>query len=132
VLTGKYRRGETGRHTGLGGRLFHPEDTPQITAIIDTLQAIAAECDSNPGRIAIAWVKAKGALPIIGPRTRAQLEDNLAAAAVALSDEQLRRLDAASAIPLGFPYEMLAIPAYQDRMFGGVRALVDVPLQPVR
>jgi len=66
------------------------------------LQAIALECDSNPGCIAIAWVKAKGAPPIIGPRTRVQLEDNLAVA------------------------------AYQDRIFGGMRALVDVPLQPVR
>src|SRR2546422_2021447 len=71
VLTGKYRRGESGRQTGMGGRLFHPEDTPQKTAIVDMLEAMAKEMGSNAGRVAIAWVGAKGTIPIIGPRTRA-------------------------------------------------------------
>ena len=74
VLTGKYRKGEDGRRSGMGGRLFHAEDTPQKTAIIDTLEAIAEEIGSIAGRVAIAWVSAKGAIPIIGPRTRAQLD----------------------------------------------------------
>lgn len=79
VLTGKYRKGETGRDQGMGGRVFQPENTPQRSAIIDTLEAIASETGSNPGRVAIAWVRAKGVWPIIGPRTRAQLDDNLGA-----------------------------------------------------
>jgi aryl-alcohol dehydrogenase-like predicted oxidoreductase len=132
VLTGKYRKGETGRQTGLGGRLFHPEDTSQKTAIIDTLEAVAEEIGSTASRVAIAWVSGKGALPIIGPRTRAQLDDNLAAVDVSLSEDQMRRLDQVSAIPLGFPHDMLAIPAYQDRIMGGKRALVDLPVHTVR
>jgi aryl-alcohol dehydrogenase-like predicted oxidoreductase len=132
VLTGKYRRRETGRQTALGGRLFHPEDTPQKSAILDTLEAVADENGSNVGRVAIAWVAAKGAIPIIGPRTRAQLDDNLASIEVLLSADQIRRLDEASAIPLGFPHDMLATPAYQDRIAGGKRALLDLPAMPVR
>jgi aryl-alcohol dehydrogenase-like predicted oxidoreductase len=132
VLTGKYRKGETGRQTALGGRLFHPENTPQKSAIIDTLESIAEENGSNAGRVAIAWVSAKGAIPIIGPRTRAQLDDNLAAVDASLSDDQIRRLDMVSAISLGFPHDMLAIPAYQDRIAGGKRALLDLPSVPVR
>jgi aryl-alcohol dehydrogenase-like predicted oxidoreductase len=132
ILTGKYRRGETGRQTAMGGRLFHPEDTPQTSAIIDTLEAVAEEIGSNPGRVAIAWVVAKGVIPIIGPRTRPQLDDNLAATSLALSDNQIRRLDEASAIPLGFPHDMLAAPAYRDRIAGGKRALLDPPAVPVR
>lgn len=132
VLTGKYRKGETGRQTGMGGRLFHAEDTPQKTAILDTLETIAEEIGSNAGRVAIAWVSAKGATPIIGPRTRAQLDDNLAAVEVSLTADQVRRLDEVSAIPLGFPHDMLAAPAYQDRIAGGKRALLDLPIQPVR
>jgi hypothetical protein len=73
-----------------------------------------------------------GVIPIIGPRTRAQLDDNLAATSLALSDNQLRRLDEASAIPLGFPHDMLAAPAYRDRIAGGKRALLDPPAVPVR
>src|SRR5258706_11926260 len=132
VLTGKYRRGETGRQTGMGGRLFHAEDTPQKTAIVDMLEAIAKETGSNAGRVAIAWVSAKGTIPIIGPRTRAQLDDNLAAVDVSLTADQIRRLDEVSAISLGFPHDLLASPATQDRIAGGKRALLDLPVRPVR
>jgi hypothetical protein len=76
---------------------------------------------------AIAWVSAKGAIPIIGPRTRAQLEDNLAAVEVSLSGDQVRRLDEVSAISLGFPHDLLADPATQDRIASGKRALLAEP-----
>ena len=132
VLTGKYRKGEDGRRSGMGGRLFHAEDTPQKTAIIDTLEVIAEEIGSIAGRVAIAWVSAKGAIPIIGPRTRAQLDDNLASAEVRLSHDQIARLDDASPVTLGFPHEMLALAAYQDRITGGKRALLDLPSHAVR
>jgi aryl-alcohol dehydrogenase-like predicted oxidoreductase len=132
VLTGKYRKGETGRQTGMGGRLFHAENTPQKTAIVDMLEAIAEETGSNAGRVAIAWVSAKGAIPITGPRTRAQLDDNLPATEVSLMADHIRRLDEVSAISLGFPHDMLAASATQDRIAGGKRALLDLPTHPVR
>jgi aryl-alcohol dehydrogenase-like predicted oxidoreductase len=132
VLTGKYRRGESGRQTGMGGRLFRPEDTLQKTAILDTLEQVARETGSNSGRVAIAWVSAKGALPIIGPRTRAQLDDNVAAADLRLSADQLGRLDEASAVSMGFPHDMVSAPATQDRIAGGKRALLNMPDHPVR
>jgi hypothetical protein len=37
-----------------------------------------------------------------------------------------------SAISLGFPHDLLAAPATQDRIAGGKRALLDLPAQPVR
>ena len=54
----------------------------------------------------------KGAIP-----TRAQLDDNLAATSLALSDNQIRRLDEAST-------------AYWDRIAGGKRALLGPPTVP--
>src|SRR5262249_12099371 len=78
MLTGKYRKGEKGRAEGFGGRIFQPENSPQRTAILDTLMAVADDAGVTAGEIAIAWVAAKGSLPIIGPRTLAQLESNLA------------------------------------------------------
>jgi diketogulonate reductase-like aldo/keto reductase len=96
------------------------------------LEAIANETGSNAGRVAIAWVGAKGTIPIIGPRTRAQLDDNLAAVDVSLTADQIRRLDEVSAISLGFPHDLLAGPATQDRIAGGKRALLDLPVRPVR
>ena len=47
----------------------------------------------------IAWVAAKGSLPIIGP----ELENNLAGGKVTLSPEQMARLDEVRAIPQAFP-----------------------------
>ena len=41
---------------------------------------------------------------IVGARTEDQLRDNLAAADLALSDEELARLDDVSRVPLLYPY----------------------------
>ncbi|RKG84385.1 aldo/keto reductase [Corallococcus terminator] len=130
LLTGKYRRGEQGRREGLK-TLVHAEDTDQKRAIVDTLEAVAKELDTNTGRVAIAWVSARGVMPILGPRTRAQLDDNLAAASLVLSPEQLQRLDAVSAVPLGFPHELLAAPDNVSALAGGKGALLALPSTPV-
>ena len=131
LLTGKYRKGETGRETGMGGRVFQPENSAQRTAIIDRLESVAAETNSNPGRVALAWVSAKGVLPIIGPRTRAQLDDNLAALDLSLSAEHLRQLDEVSAITLGFPHDLFT-PGLQNRLTGGKLEFFDRPGVPAR
>lgn len=102
LLTGKYRRGEIGRVT-TWKNLFQLEDSPQRTAVLDTLTEVAHELDANEGRVALAWTIAKGVVPIVGPRTAAQVEDNLGAAHLTLSAAQLQRLDIASAIPFGYP-----------------------------
>ncbi|MEA1672856.1 aldo/keto reductase [Nitrospirillum sp. BR 11163] len=114
LLTGKYRQGETGRKEAMGGNIFQQENSPQRTAILDTLIEIAKELGAAPGEVAIAWVASKGTLPIIGPRTIEQLNSNLAAAKVALSAEQIARLDQVSALPVAFPYNVLegARPGY--------------------
>jgi aryl-alcohol dehydrogenase-like predicted oxidoreductase len=119
MLTGKYRQGEKGRAEGFGGRVFQAEDTKQRTAILDAVIAVADELDVTPGEVAIAWVAAKGALPIIGPRSVAQLQANLAAAKAVLSGEQIERLDAVSALRPVFPHSLLEDPANRDRIFSG-------------
>ena len=131
VLTGKYRQGETGRREGFGGRVFQEENSSHRTAILDTLIAVAKDAGVTPAEIAIAWVAAKGSLPIIGPRTRAQLENNLAAAKVTLSPAQITRLDEASAIAPVFPFRMLNNPEIQQGFTGGKLEQFDAPVEPV-
>jgi aryl-alcohol dehydrogenase-like predicted oxidoreductase len=131
VLTGKYRQGETGRREGFGGRVFQEENSSHRTAILDTLIAVAKDAGVTPAEIAIAWVAAKGSLPIIGPRTLAQLENNLAAIKVTLSPGQIARLDEASAIPAVFPHRMLNNPETQQGFTGGKREQFDAPVEPV-
>jgi aryl-alcohol dehydrogenase-like predicted oxidoreductase len=131
MLTGKYRRGEKGRAEGFGGRVFQPENSPQRTAILDTLLALAKEIGATPSQVAIAWVAAKGSLPIIGPRTREQLDDNLRAAGFVLASEHIARLDAVSAIPAVFPYSVLNEPGTRQRIAGGKFDQLDLPATPV-
>jgi aryl-alcohol dehydrogenase-like predicted oxidoreductase len=101
MLTGKYRKGESGRAEAFGGKVFQPEDSDQRSAVLDVVLEIAKEADTTPDQVAIAWVASRPVLPIIGPRSRAQLTSNLGAATLPLSAEQLARLDAVSASPAG-------------------------------
>jgi hypothetical protein len=71
-------------------------------------------------------------LPIIGPRTPAQLADNLAAAELVLTEEQIAQLDAASDIAPGFPHEMLAEPETRTRLAGGHPELIDAYAGAIR
>ncbi|MCZ7497334.1 aldo/keto reductase [Agrobacterium tumefaciens] len=96
MLTGKYRKGESGRAEGFGGRVFQPEDSPQRTATLDAVLAIASELGASADQVAIAWAGSHGAVPMIGPRSVEQLQSNLGAIDVALSSEQLERLDTVS------------------------------------
>jgi aryl-alcohol dehydrogenase-like predicted oxidoreductase len=96
MLTGKYRRGETGRAEGFGGRVFQPENSAQRTQILDTVLAVAGELGVSASQVAIAWTGTHGAVPIIGPRSLSQFRDNLVALTVELSADQLNRLDTVS------------------------------------
>ncbi len=127
MLTGKYRNGEKGRAEGFGGKVFQAENTDQRRAILDAVIAIAGETGVTPGEIAIAWVAAKGVLPIIGPRTLGQLASNLAATTVRLSPEQIGRLDTVSAPPPIFPHTLLDDPDNRARIFGGRLDRFDPP-----
>jgi len=71
--------------------------------------AIADDIGASPGQGAIAWAMDKGVFPIVGPRTPAQLRDNLAAAALELDADHIRRLDEVSAVAAGYPHELLAV-----------------------
>lgn len=105
LLTGKYRRGESGRAQGLK-TLVHAEDSEQKRLILDSLEQIATETGASMGAIAIAWTLSQGIIPLIGPRSHTQAVDNLAATRLTLTPEHTQRLASVSAIPLGFPHDM--------------------------
>jgi aryl-alcohol dehydrogenase-like predicted oxidoreductase len=108
LLTGKYRRSSAGRLTDWN-RLVHREDNDQKVAVVDTVLAIAAETGATPAQVSVAWIRGRATpsvthLPVIGPRSLAQLEDYLGALDVELTAEQLDRLDTASAVVAGVPH----------------------------
>jgi aryl-alcohol dehydrogenase-like predicted oxidoreductase len=76
---------------------FAGENLARNTALVGALNAMAEEKHVRPAQLAIAWALAKGAsiVPVIGARTRAQLEESLAALAVRLSPGELAQLEKA-------------------------------------
>jgi len=136
LLTGKYRRGEQGRLDRMK-ILVHAETTAQKTTVLDTVLAIAGELGATPGQVAIAWLRHRTArsstalIPILGANNRAQLDDNLGALAVRLSEAQAAHLTDVSTVALGFPYETLAPGGFGLRIAGGREELLEPRGAPV-
>jgi aryl-alcohol dehydrogenase-like predicted oxidoreductase len=76
---------------------FKGENRARNEELVATLGKLAAERGTTPSRLAIAWVLAKGEslVPLVGARTRAQLEESLGALDVTLSPDDVARLEAA-------------------------------------
>ncbi len=132
VLTGKYRRGENGRAQSSISQFLHREEEGNKAKILDVVETIAKEASVTPEEVAISWSMSKGVIPIIGPRTTAQLSTNLAAADLRLSPDQIARLDDVSAFPLGYPHDMLAAPGSINAITGGNADLLDTPTHSIR
>lgn len=123
-LSGKYRREDrpgTGRLSGanpFGDSKF----TDRNWAILDVARAVAAEADRPVAQVALAWTLARPgvAATLIGARDVAQLDSNIAATGLRLTEEQLRRLDEASAPVSGFSASLTA-PPIRRMVFGGHR-----------
>jgi aryl-alcohol dehydrogenase-like predicted oxidoreductase len=98
LLTGKYRRGE---NPPANTRYASPNPmqqrrwTERIFDVVEGIEPIARDVGAPLSQFALAWVMVQPGVtsPIIGPRTLAQLEDNLDATDVALSEETLARVD---------------------------------------
>jgi aryl-alcohol dehydrogenase-like predicted oxidoreductase len=112
LLTGKYRRGSPppeGSRLAQWKERYKSFDTERNWTIVEALVAVAGELGKAPGQVALAWLLARPAVSsvIFGARTVAQLEENLGAGDLHLPAEAVTRLDAASALEPGYPYEMI-------------------------
>ena len=108
-LTGKYSRGASapeGSRLEKWHRWLKQYDTDKGWAVIDALRAVAERHEAEPAAVALAWLLAKPAVTsvIFGARTLEQLEGNLAAAALELSEADVAELDSASDPDFGYPY----------------------------
>ena len=109
LLSGKYRRGEdapegTRRFEGWTEPPVNDED--RLYDTVDVLVEIGEGYGVSAAQVALAYTLAKPAVTsvIIGARTEEQLRDNLAAADLTLTAEQVERLDTVSGVPLLYPY----------------------------
>lgn len=99
---GDFRRGDP---------RFQGENFEANTRAADAVRAIAADKGMQPGQIALAWLLHKGddILPIPGTKRRTYLGENVAAADIALTSEDMDRLEEA------LRPEVVSGPRYNDR-----------------
>jgi len=78
---------------------FTPENRKANLAFVDWLTAFAEKKKATPAQIALAWLLAQKPwiVPIPGTTKRHRLEENIAAAAIELTVDELREIDRAAA-----------------------------------
>jgi aryl-alcohol dehydrogenase-like predicted oxidoreductase len=112
-LSGKYHKGQGAQ---AGSRLekwkerYAGFDKERNWRILDAVRAVAKEHGTSETAVSLAWLLQKPAVSsvIFGARTLAQLDENLQADGLTLSDAQMKSLDDASAFELNYPYDFLA------------------------
>jgi aryl-alcohol dehydrogenase-like predicted oxidoreductase len=78
---------------------FQPKCFGKNLDLLEAIEVLAKNKNITPSQLALAWTIHKGALPIPGTKRRTYVEQNIAAASIVLSDEELQRLE--SIVPLG-------------------------------
>jgi aryl-alcohol dehydrogenase-like predicted oxidoreductase len=114
LLSGKYRRGA---ERPAGARVSDPAsdwfglDEELVYDVVDVLGEVAEVHGATVAQVAIAWQLARPWLTsvILGARTLEQLEDNLGAAGLDLTEDEVARIDAAAPTPRRWPAWHIAI-----------------------
>ncbi len=112
-LSGKYSKAES---PPSGSRLAKMKDryarfdNERGWRTLDAAKQVASELSTTPAAVSLAWLLSKPQVTcaIFGARDLQQLESNVQAAELTLTPEQLKRLDEASAIELGYPYGFIS------------------------
>jgi aryl-alcohol dehydrogenase-like predicted oxidoreductase len=120
LLSGKYHgegKADGGRMTNEGLKAFLPEEQRAVP-IISAVKSVSEQTGRSMAQVALAWLRHRTVpvIPIIGARKVSQLQDNLASLDLELSAEQLKSLDGASRIDLGFPQSI-----YEKEMVRAIR-----------
>jgi aryl-alcohol dehydrogenase-like predicted oxidoreductase len=90
---------------------------------VAALNKVSRELGHSPAQVALAWLRYRDipVIPIVGARSVAQLQDNLASFELKLTPEQVAALDEASAIEMGFPHDFFENEMVKTLRYGGLR-----------
>jgi aryl-alcohol dehydrogenase-like predicted oxidoreductase len=112
LLSGKFSRDNQKPANSRRSEFDFPlVDKERTWKILDVMKPIANAHACSPARIALAWLLRKPFVTsvIIGAKRVEQLDDNLAAVDVELSADEVKQLDAVSALPPEYPGWMLPV-----------------------
>ncbi len=118
LLTGKYSREELKPSSDVASGFgetrkqlitTNGELNEKALDIVDEVKKVAQEIKKPAALVALAWLRSKPAVTsiLLGASNSEQLKANLEVLDITLAEEHLQRLDAVSAIELGFPHRVL-------------------------
>jgi aryl-alcohol dehydrogenase-like predicted oxidoreductase len=124
LLSGKYHSGNgaDGRYSTDMAKAFMPTGE-RPDRVVAALKKVSQQLGRSPAQVALAWLRYRDipVIPIVGARSVAQLEDNLAGFQLQLTPEQVAVLDQASAIEMGFPHDFFENEMVNTMRYGGLR-----------
>jgi predicted oxidoreductase len=128
VLTGKYHsegKAQAGRMSRHEMQQFLPEGE-RTRRIVSALKSVSGQTGRSMAQVALGWLRFRAVpvIPIIGARKVSQLHDNLASIDLELSDEQVKSLDEASRIELGYPYDLYNTGMLRAFAYGRMRGRI--------
>jgi len=95
-LTGKYSQGDAGDGSRADLHDWDMEFSDQQWNVLDAVESVAEEVDATPAQVSLRWLieqREFTCVPIFGARTVEQMEDNLGAVDISLSDEQYEQIE---------------------------------------
>lgn len=129
ILSGKYTRpGAPGDNAPK--RMDHmqlQQLDERNRAIALAVDQVAQDLGVKPSQVALAWVMARGVIPIAGATRIEQMQENLAAVELTLPETAMARLNAASAFDAGHPYSMLNWDMSMALGYAGMFDQIDIP-----
>lgn len=132
ILSGKYTRSSSSADTGPkrmeSMQLQQLDDRSRAIAV--AVDEIAAELGAKASQVALAWIIARGVIPIAGATRAGQMKENLAAVTLELPETAMARLSSASAFDAGHPYSMLNWDMPMALGYAGMFDQIDIPRFP--
>ena len=110
LLSGKYGREKQGAEGSRRAAMaFPPVEMDRAYEVIDVLTELAARKQVSVAQFAIAWLlhQPRVTSVLLGTKRIEQLEDNLGAVDVVLTEEELRSIDGVSRLPAEYPGWMI-------------------------
>jgi aryl-alcohol dehydrogenase-like predicted oxidoreductase len=112
LLSGKFSRANQKPADSRRSEFDFPlVDKERAWKILDVIEPIARAHDCSAARVSLAWLLAKPVVTsiIIGAKRLDQLQDNLAAVELKLTQDEIKQLDEVSALPPEYPGWMLSV-----------------------
>ena len=128
LLTGKYT-GKAAKLQSSSGRLTRPDwgISESGKPVAERLDQVAESIGRPPAQVALNWLRQQEGvvIPIVGATKPGQMAENLECLDFRLTDDQMKQLDDASRIKLGFPVDFLTSNFVRSIIFGDTFSLID-------